>query len=140
MSVTSSQTSPSGLALSLLRFVAGLGFLEHGLAKLIGFPPVLPFIHMAHLPPLELAAGWIETVGGALVCVGLFTRPAAFLMSGEMAIGYFMDHAPHSFFPLLNHGEPAMLYCFIFLYLAVAGGGPIGLGRAVCGARGRALS
>ncbi len=140
MSATSSQTSLSGLALSLLRFVAGLGFLEHGLAKLVGFPPAVPFIHMVHLPPLLLAAGWIEMVGGALVCLGLFTRPAALVMSGEMAIGYFMYHAPHSFFPLLNQGEAAMLYCFIFLYLAAAGGGPVGLGRVVFGARGRALA
>lgn len=140
MADTSSRTTPSALALSLLRFVAGLGFLEHGLAKLLGFPAVMPFMHMAHLPPLLLAAGWIETVGGVLVCVGLFTRPAAFVMSGEMAIAYFMEHAPHSFFPLLNHGEAAILYCFIFLYLAAAGGGPIGLGRAVCGGRGRMLS
>ena len=133
MSATSAQTGLPGLALSLLRFVAGLAFLEHGLAKLIGFPPALPFVHMVHLPPLFLAAGWIETVGGGLVALGLFTRPAAFLMSGEMAVAYFMFDAPRSFFPILSGGEPALLYCFIFLYLAVAGGGSIGLGRVLGG-------
>ncbi len=137
MSATTSQTGLPGLTLSLLRFVAGLAFLEHGLAKLVGFPPAM---HMAHLPPLLLAAGWIETVGGALVALGLFTRPAAFIMSGEMAVAYFMAHAPRSFFPILSGGEPALLFCFIFLYLAVAGGGSVGLGRAFCGARGGAMS
>ncbi|MDE2581164.1 MAG: DoxX family protein [Rhodospirillales bacterium] len=131
----------SGFALSLLRFVAGLAFLEHGLAKLVGFPPgPVAFRHMMHLPPLLLAAGWIETVGGVLVCLGLFTRPAAFLMSGEMAVAYFMVHEPRSFFPILSHGEPALLYCFIFFYLAVVGGGPASLARMLCGARGRAMS
>lgn len=135
-----SQSSLAGLALSLLRFIAGLAFLEHGLAKLFGFPPTPSYIHMTHLSPLLLAAGWIELVGGALVCVGLLTRPAAFVMSGEMAIGYFMFHAPRSFFPLLNGGEAALLFCFIFLFLAAAGGGSVGLGRAFCGGRGGALS
>ena len=136
MSATASQTGLPGLVLSLLRFVAGLAFLEHGLAKLVGFPPAPPFIHMTHLPPLFLAAGWIETVGGGLVALGLFTRPAAFLMSGEMAVGYFRFFASRSFFPILNGGESALLYCFIFLYLAVAGGGPLGLDRVVFGASG----
>jgi putative oxidoreductase len=140
MSATSSRTDIPGLALSLLRFVAGLAFLQHGLAKLIGFPPVPALIHTAHLPPLALATGWIETVGGALVTLGLFTRPAAFLMSGEMAIAYFKVFAPKSFFPILSGGELALLFCFVFFYLAVAGGGPVGLGRAFCGARGRSLS
>lgn len=114
------------LTLSLLRFVAGLCFLEHGMAKLFGFPPVAAYL-TGPLPPLILAAGLIETIGGALVLVGLLTRPAALLMSGEMAIGYFMEHLPKSFFPLLNGGEAAVLCCFVFLYLAVAGGGPISL-------------
>lgn len=140
MSAAASQTGLPGLTLSLLRAVAGLAFLQHGLAKLFGFPPAPPFSHMAHLPPVFLAAGWIETGGGVLVTLGLFTRPAAFLMAGEMAVGYFMFNAPRSFFPILSGGEPALLYCFIFLYLAVAGGGSVGLGRAVCGARGRAMS
>ncbi len=122
------------LVLSLLRFVAGLCFLEHGTAKLFGFPLVPSYPH-GHLPPLLLSAGLIEFVGGALVCLGLLTRPAAFLMSGEMAIGYFMDHAPKSVFPLLNGGLGAVLYCFIFLYLAVAGGGPVSLDRLIASRR-----
>ena len=129
-------SSSSGLApavLSLLRFVAALAFLQHGLAKLVGFPPAPVFVHMVHLPPMFLAAGWIETIGGILVGLGLFTRPAAFLMSGEMAVAYFKFNAPHSFFPLLNGGELALLFSFIFLYLAVAGGGSIGLGRSLGG-------
>ena len=105
--------------LALLRIVAALLFLEHGLSKLVGFPVPGP----GQLSPLVLAAGIIEALGGLLVLVGLFTRAAAFVMSGEMAVAYFMAHAPEGFYPLANHGEAAILYCFIFLYLAVAGGG-----------------
>jgi putative oxidoreductase len=110
--------------LSILRIMAGLLFLEHGLAKLFGFPP-----HgaMPVFPELEWFAGAVEFTGGILVSLGLFTRYAAFLMSGEMAIGYFLDHAPRSFFPLLNGGDAAVLFCFIFLYLSVAGAGPLSL-------------
>ncbi|MGA9869352.1 MAG: DoxX family protein [Acetobacteraceae bacterium] len=120
-------------ALSLLRFVVGLCFLQHGLSKLVGFPVVasLP----AHLPPVEVIAGFIETIGGVLVVLGLLTRPAAFIMSGEMAVGYFMIHNPRSFFPLLNGGEAAVLFCFVFLYLATAGGGPISLDRLIASRR-----
>ena len=113
--------------LSVLRIVAGLLFLEHGTAKLLHFPvsPDLP----AQLPPLLVVAGVLEIVGGALLTVGLFTRIAAFVLSGEMALAYFMAHAPQNFFPLLNHGEGAILFCFIFLYLAAAGGGEWSLDR-----------
>jgi putative oxidoreductase len=114
--------------LSILRIMAGLLFCEHGLSKLFGFPP-----HGA-MPPflaLEWFAGSIEAAGGILVALGLLTRPAAFLMSGEMAIGYFLDHAPRSFFPLLNGGDAAVLYCFIFLYLVFAGPGPLSLDALV---------
>jgi putative oxidoreductase len=105
--------------LSLLRIVAGLGFLQHGVSKFFGVPPFpMP------LNPLLYAAGALELVGGALLVLGLFTRPVAFVLSGQMAIAYFMAHAPKSFFPAVNMGEAAMLYCFIFLYLAAAGGGP----------------
>jgi putative oxidoreductase len=113
--------------LSVLRIVTGLLFLEHGTAKLLHFPHIAMFD--GKLPPLILAAGAIELVGGALVTVGLFTRFAAFIMSGEMAVGYFMAHAPKSFFPVLNMGEGAVLYCFVFLYLAAAGSGPWALKR-----------
>ncbi len=106
--------------LSILRIVAGLMFLEHGLGKLTGFPSAT--IHPA---PFQLLwfAGVIELVGGALLAMGLFTRCVAFVMSGEMAIGYFMAHFPKSFFPLVNGGDAAVLYCFIFFYIFVAGGG-----------------
>jgi len=106
---------------SILRVVVALLFLQHGLSKLFGFPqPMAP-------PPLwtmEWFSGVIEFAGGVLLTLGLFTRPAALIMSGEMAVGYFMFHAPRSFFPALNGGDPAILYCFVFLYLVFAGPGP----------------
>ena len=110
-----------GPAMSVFRVVIGLLFLEHGLSKLIGFPVGMP---MAHLPPLFLAAGVIETVGGALIAVGLFTRWAALICSGEMAVAYFMAHFPHGFYPLVNKGEAAILFCFGFLLIAAIGPGP----------------
>jgi len=106
--------------LSLLRIVAAFTYMAHGMQKLFGLPAALP---MPHLPPLLLAAGIIETFGGFLLLVGLFTRSVAFVLAGEMAVAYFLMHAPHGFWPLLNHGEVAVLYCFVFLYLASAGGG-----------------
>jgi putative oxidoreductase len=108
--------------LGVLRIVAALLFLQHGLAKLFAFPHVTMFDNM-HLVSLIGLAGVIELVGGALLLVGLYTRIAAFVMSGEMAFAYFMSHAPRGFFPILNGGELAVLYCFLFLYFAVAGGG-----------------
>ncbi|WP_404338992.1 DoxX family protein [Sphingomonas sp. MMS12-HWE2-04] len=106
--------------LSVLRIVAGLAFLQHGTSKYFGLPP---FPMPAPLPPLLLAAGAIELVGGALLLIGLFTRPVAFIASGMCAVGYFMMHAPKGFFPAENGGEAILLYCFLFLYLAAAGGG-----------------
>ena len=108
--------------LGVLRIMTSLLFLQHATAKLFAFP------HVAYFDNLKLAsllgvAGLIELVGGVLVLLGLFTRPAAFILSGTMAVAYFLAHAPHGFFPLLNQGELAALYCFVFLYLAVAGGG-----------------
>ncbi len=105
---------------SIVRIMAALLFLEHGLVKLFGFPVAGP----ATLPPLLLLAGVIETFGSLMLLIGLFTVPVAFIMSGEMAIGYFIWHAPSSFFPYVNKGEDAILFCFVFLYLAIAGGGP----------------
>jgi len=108
---------------SVLRIVAGLAFLEHGTGKLLGFPHGLPFIDKMPAGLLYFT-GAIELVGGTLIVLGLFTRPVAFVLSGFMAVAYFMAHFPMSFFPAINFGEPALLYCFVFLYLAAAGAGP----------------
>jgi putative oxidoreductase len=108
--------------LSLLRIMTGLLFVQHGLAKYFQFPHVAAFdnIQFASMPGV---GGLVELVCGALVTVGLFTPIAAFLASGEMAVAYFMAHAPRGFFPLLNGGSLAVLYCWVFFYLAFAGGG-----------------
>ena len=107
--------------LSILRIVAALLFFEHGTAKLLGFPPSP---HSPEFLSLSWIAGALELVGGALLIIGLFTRPVAFILSGQMAFAYWMAHAPQSVFPLVNNGDAAILYCFVFLYLAFAGGGP----------------
>ena len=113
---------------SLLRIVAGLLFLEHGTGKLLGFPAALPFIDK--MPSgLLYFTGTMELVGGLLITLGLFTRPVAFVLSGFMAFAYFMAHFPMSFFPAKNYGEPAVLFCFIFLYIAAAGPGPWSIDR-----------
>ena len=108
--------------LALLRIFAALLFLEHGTAKLFHFPVPQPGAPTP-LPTILIAAAVIELVGGVLVTLGLFTRLAAFIMSGEIAIGYFMMHAPKSFWPIVNMGEAAILYAFIFLYIAATGPG-----------------
>jgi putative oxidoreductase len=115
-------TAWSPRVLSILRIMTGLLFLQHGLSKFFGFP--VPFPVPGPLPPLLMAAGTIELVAGVLITFGLFTRPAAFIASGEMAIAYFMQHAPKGFYPLANNGEGAILFCFAFLYLVFAGPGP----------------
>ena len=107
--------------LSIVRIVVALLFFEHGLSRLFGFPSPLP---TPALFSLYWFAGAIELAGGALLALGLFTRVAAFIMSGEMAFAYFLSHAPHGFFPILNRGDGAILYCFIFFYIAFAGAGP----------------
>lgn len=114
---------------SILRIVVGFTFSCHGWQKLFGAFGGLHG-HAAHFPHLLWFAGLIETVGGALILLGLFTSPAAFILSGEMAAAYFMGHYPHGFYPILNHGELAVVYCFVFLYLFAAGAGPISLDRA----------
>ena len=106
----------------LLRIMTALLFMEHGLAKLFHFPVPQPGAP-SPLPAILVAAAWIEVVGGALIAVGLFTRLVAFICAGEMAIGYFMFHFPQSFWPIVNMGEAAILYCFVFLYFAAAGPG-----------------
>ena len=108
-------------ALALLRIVAGLLFLEHATQKFFDFP--VPFPMPGPLPPLLVAAAAIELVAGALIAAGLFTRIAAFIASGQMAVAYFLRHATKDFWPVANGGEPAILFCFIFLDLACAGPG-----------------
>ncbi len=107
--------------LSVLRIVAALIFMAHGTSKLLGFPASDMSPAVMSLPWI---AGLLELVGGALLALGLFTRPVAFILSGEMAVAYFMAHAPQSFFPVLNGGDAAILYCFVFLYIVFAGPGP----------------
>ena len=106
--------------LSITRIVVALLFFEHGLSKMFGFPGA----HVAPALTLQWFSGAIEFVGGALLAAGFFTRLSAFIMSGEMAFAYWMAHAPKSPFPVVNGGDAAILYCFLFLYLAFAGGGP----------------
>lgn len=109
--------------LSILRIMTGLLLFEHGTAKLLKFPVVPTF---ANLDPSSMfgVAGFFELIGGALLVLGLFSRPAAFILSGMTAVAYFYTHAPRGFFPILNGGELAALYCFTLLYLAAAGPGP----------------
>ncbi len=110
--------------LSILRIVIGLLLLEHGTQKLFHFPPPdHPMGGAGGLPPLIRVAAWIELIGGILLFLGLFTRLVAFIVAGEMAVAYFMAHAPGGLYPIKNHGELAVALCFIFLYMAVAGGG-----------------
>ena len=106
--------------LAILRIIVGLLFLEHATSKFFAFPVPFP-VHP--LPPMLVAAGVIELTAGVLVTLGLFTRLAAFIASGEMAVAYFMGHFPKSPWPLANMGEAAILFCFVFLYLAAAGAG-----------------
>jgi len=114
--------------LGLLRIATALLFLQHGTAKLLGFPHVAMFDNL-RLLSLVGVAGVLELAGGILLLFGVVTRPVAFILSGEMAFAYFLAHAQKSFFPVLNQGELAALYCFVFLYLAVAGGGAWSLMR-----------
>src|SRR5262245_34619065 len=115
---------------SVLRVITGFLFLQYGTAKLFAFPAeVLPGGGTAEIFSLTGAAGILETFGGLLLLAGLFTRPVAFILSGQMAVAYFMFHAPQGFWPLLNDGEGAVLYCFIFLFLASVGGGPWSVDR-----------
>ena len=126
------QLSP--YVLSIVRIVIALLFFSHGLSKIVGFPGT-------QLPPaltLHWLSGAIEFVGGALLIAGLFTRTAAFVASGEMAFAYFLSHAPRGFFPQLNGGDAAILYCFIFFYFVFAGAGPWSLDALLQGRAGAA--
>jgi len=119
--------------LSLLRVVAALLFLEHGLSRLFGWPSPIP---TPQVFTMYWFAGAIELAGGVLLTLGLFSRFAALVMSGEMAFAYFLSHAPHGFFPILNRGEGAILYCFVFFYIAFAGPGPLSLDALMTPGRG----
>ena len=111
--------------LSILRIIAAFLFLQIGTAKLFAFPAaVMPGGGTASLTSRAGVAGALEVVGGALLIVGLFTRPVAFLLSGEMAVAYFIGHAPQGFWPVLNGGGPAVSFCFLWLYFSAAGPGP----------------
>ena len=113
---------------SVLRIVVGLLFLEHGTGKLLGFPILTGLDQMPH--GLLLFTGAMELIGGALILIGFLTRPVAFVLSGFMAVAYFLAHFPHSFFPALNFGEPEVLFCFVFLYFAASGPGPWAIDKA----------
>jgi putative oxidoreductase len=116
----------SPYALSILRIITSLLFLEHGLSKVFGFPVPGP-----QLAGLLIFAAALETIGGLLLLVGAFSRIVAFILSGEMAFAYFMAHAPRSLFPIANGGDAAILFCFVFLYLAFAGGGSWSVDRVI---------
>ncbi len=108
---------------SVLRIIAGLEVMQHGTGKILGFPVVPNFANVT-IGSLMGVGGLIELICGALFVIGLFTRPAAFILSGFTAVAYFMVHAPKSFFPVLNGGELTVLYCFVFFYVVFAGPGP----------------
>lgn len=115
--------------LSVMRIAVGLVFLEFPVAKILAVPPMFPPFHPLDFP-LGIT-GLIEAVFGLLFFCGLFTRIAAFILSGEMAAAYFLAHAPHGFFPLANRGLPAVVFCFVFLYFAAAGAGPWSIDAAL---------
>ena len=116
--------------LSVLRIISALLFMQHGLMKLFDFPGPQEGAPDP-LPPMLLAAAWIEIVGGGLIALGLFTRIAAFVCSGQMAVAYFMAHGSQGFWPALNGGELAIMFCFVFLYLVFSGPGPWSLDAIV---------
>ena len=132
LSTTDPWSNLAPYVLSIVRIVVALLFFEHGLSKMFGFPQPLP-------PPALFSLAWfagaIEFVGGGLLAIGLFSRMTAFILSGEMAFAYFISHAPHDFFPIINRGDSAILYCFIFLYIAFAGGGAWSLDALLSGRR-----
>jgi putative oxidoreductase len=116
----------AGLALLLLRVISALVLFEHATSQAWGIPnnPARPFEGAPAVFSRTWVASWLELVGGTLIILGLFTRPTAFVLSGLMAFAYFLVHAPRGFFPIVNRGEPAVLLCFILLYVAAAGAGP----------------
>jgi putative oxidoreductase len=114
-----------GFTHAALRIMTGLLFLHHGTAKILKFPNIDAMLQATAMPSgLVLGTGLVELIGGFLIVIGFFTRTVSFVLSGYMAVAYFLAHAPMGFFPILNFGESAILYCFIFLWLATAGAGP----------------
>lgn len=124
-SLTARWRSWAPYLLSTLRIVTAFLFVQYGSTKLLALPAaIMPGGGTAPLASLPGFAGALELVGGALLLVGLFTRPVAFILAGEMAVAYFMGHAPRGFWPILNEGAPAILFCFLWLYISSAGSGP----------------
>ena len=123
------RTTLTGLTLLALRVVSALVLFEHATAQAFGIPnnPAKPFTGAPPLLSRLWVASWLELIGGALIVLGLFTPPTALVLSGLMAFAYFLVHAPVAFFPIVNRGEPAVLLCFVFLYMAFAGAGPYSL-------------
>ena len=124
-SITAKWSTRAPYLLSVLRIVAAFLFMQFGTAKLFAFPAaIMPGGGTAAIASLPGIAGILETFGGLFLLLGLFTRPVAFILAGEMAIAYFLGHAPQGFWPVLNQGHPAILFCFIWLYISAAGAGP----------------
>ena len=142
MSIFEPSPSPwTGRMLSIFRIVAGAMFILAGTMKLFGYPPS----PVPDTPPIPVMSqiwigGVLEMVGGLLITLGLFTRPVAFVLAGEMAVAYFQFHAPTAFWPTTNMGVPAVMYCFFFLYLVFAGAGPWSLDALIARSRGAAAS
>ena len=125
--------------LSVLRIVAALVYVEHGTQKMFGFPPAAtPSAY--HLLSQNGVAGILETFGGVALLIGLFTRPVAFVLAGEMAVAYFQVHLPRSLFPIINRGDNAVLFCFLFLYMSIAGAGTWSIDALVAARRQRSRS
>jgi len=137
MSIYEASPSPwTGRMLSIFRIVAGAMFMSAGTMKIFGHPAN----PMPNMPPIELMSqmgigGLMEVVGGLLIVLGLWTRPTAFVLAGEMAVAYFQFHAPQAFWPTTNMGVPAVMYCFFFLYLVFAGAGPWSVDAAIARSR-----
>lgn len=138
--VTARWCSWAPYMLSILRIIAAFLFVQYGSTKLLAFPAAgMPGGGTASLTSLAGVAGVLELVGGAFLLVGLFTRPVAFLLSGQMAVAYFMGHAGHGFWPVLNGGAPAVFFAFLWLYISAAGSGPWGIDAFRCRKAGRKL-
>ncbi len=120
-----------GYALSVMRIVIGLTFMSHGLQKALGLLGGKP----VPISSLAGVGGYLELIGGMLILAGLFTRPVAFVLCGQMAVAYFRSHAPNGFWPVVNHGELAVVYCFVFFYLIFSGAGPLSLDRFLRGGK-----